>query len=182
LGAELIQDPAARCGVEYRGGGENLLDSIWELTAGNPYLIQVVCRQLVERVRRQERANITEDDLDHVVDLVIHDGQRYLAHYLDGLAGLRKVLVAAIAATTASRGWVPITTILGRLREHGLDLTLTAVQADLRVLERQGMLDLHPGTGETLASIPIGLFHRWVKDHIDPEAAIREWQAGWAHG
>jgi hypothetical protein len=174
---KLIQDPAARCGVEYRGaGGENLFDHIWELTAGNPYLIQVVCRQLLERVRRQDRANISEEDLRQVEDLVIHDGQRYLAHFLDGLIGVRKILVAAIAAGAAGHEWVAITAILDTLRGRGLDLSLQAAQPDLYVLERQGMLALRPGAGEILASIPIGLFHRWVKDHIDPEAALLEWQ------
>jgi hypothetical protein len=157
---KLAREPAERCGLGYESGLES---RIWDLTAGNPYFIQVLCFNVVDRVLGLNRTNVTADDLDRVVPLIINDGSRYFAHFLESLQGITKTVLVAVAASCAPGEWVDIREVNAALRGKGQQLSSEARDKAIQELAWQGMVELRQEAGSRHIRIPIRLFHDWVK-------------------
>jgi len=167
----LILDPARRCGVEYEDPTA-LSRSILDLTAGNPFLIQLLCYLLVERAREHNRTNITADDLGHAVMRVNLDGARYFDHFIGNLTGAPKLLLTAIAHAAGEGEWVELDQLVSQLQAKAGLLDANSLRRAAEVLERQGMTETRPD--RRCVRIPIRLFHKHVQTHFEVEAIAEE--------
>jgi hypothetical protein len=61
--------------------GAGAVDELYELTAGHPYLLQFVLKLLVDRIRREGKAEITLDDVRWIETRMTSDGPTYDAQF-----------------------------------------------------------------------------------------------------
>jgi len=167
---KLITEPLSRCGCSYE---EAIVDDILALAAGVPYYVHVLCGELIEHLNRQNRKHITRNDLSQVLKLVLSRGDRYFRHFTEGLHGLRKVVLTMIAVRQ-QQGWVPLPDVKAELEDRGLRVYPSALLNTTRDLVRLGMLELIEEEEPQKVRIPIGLFHEWVKAHLDPDSVVEE--------
>jgi guanosine-3',5'-bis(diphosphate) 3'-pyrophosphohydrolase len=172
---KLITEPAERSGIQYE---DAVSATILDLTDGNPFLIQVLCYELLKRAMKQERTNITGVDLDQVVNLItsVADGPRIFHHFVNYLGGIQKIVLTAVAHSPHSREWVDVSEIMTQLQRREKRLRQEALYNALELLERKGMLALRGNAHSEQVSIPIKLFQKYVEDCMDLKTAIEEWR------
>ncbi|MGI8587958.1 MAG: TGS domain-containing protein [Chloroflexia bacterium] len=171
---KLTVEPVERCGILY--DDPDIPRQIYKLTNGVPYLIQLLCFQMIDRVRSLGRCNITADDLVNSTQLMISAGSRYFAHFTDSLTPERQVVLAAAAQELAHGGWGDVTQLTAAIasREAGFDAhTLSAALIDL---ENQGIITLRQVGDAAQALIPIELFHTWAKRTFKLKEALDAWR------
>jgi GTP diphosphokinase / guanosine-3',5'-bis(diphosphate) 3'-diphosphatase len=185
----LIEDPVSQCEMKYENAERKAQPSdeddpnrsiparILELSAGNPYLIQLLCFHLVDRVRRQNRTNITHADLIQVVELIRNDGFRHFDHFTGPLKGqIGMIILAAVASASRIGEWIDIMRIIDLVQQKSPRLHAKALFNSITILERQGALAIQREGSESRVCIPITLFHDWLKQYIDLDVVIQEWQ------
>jgi TIR domain len=73
----LITEPVC-ANLDYQPG---VIDSLCTMTAGHPYLLQFILKQLVDRVRREKRRLITNEDVSWIENRMITEGPAYDAQF-----------------------------------------------------------------------------------------------------
>ncbi|MBE9035369.1 ATP-binding protein [aff. Roholtiella sp. LEGE 12411] len=90
---QLIVKPAA-ASLKYE---PKAIQAILDLSAGHPYFIQVLCFAIFSRARELEKWQVTEEDVEIIVDRAIEVGEAGFAWYWDALSVLEKVVFSTIA-------------------------------------------------------------------------------------
>jgi hypothetical protein len=150
---------------------------ILELTDGNPYLIKVICYQLVEHLWREGRSNITGQDLDQVLKLVIHDGRRYFDHFAGSLRGMRTLVLSVIAGRSTPQDWVAISDVIEAIQGRLGGNLRRPVREAVEALTRQGVLEWGDRPDGELVHISVSLFHIWAQEYLDFESALEAYRA-----
>jgi AAA ATPase domain len=117
---DLVTKPAAGM-LNY---APEAIDAVLELTAGHPYLTQVLCFAVFVHLREEERRDVTRADVEGSVDKAIELGQAGLTWFRDGLPIAERVMLSAVAAAqsieeSTSSHKHP----LDLLEEHGVVIT-----------------------------------------------------------
>ncbi len=76
---------------------QDAIDAILELSAGHPYLTQVVCFAVFSRAREENRWQVTRADVDSIVEKALELGEGGLAWFWDGLPVPERVVFSAAA-------------------------------------------------------------------------------------
>lgn len=175
---KLILEPIRNCGMQFASADpaacmhcmtEHMEPSscatcipqqIFELTAGNPYFIQILCHELVDGARRQKRMRIEAEDLDSVVRLALNDGKRYFDHFLRNLTDSRRqAVLAALASRCEPRAWADLAGLRAFLVTDARVFSNEILDISLKHLERLGVIEMQADQVRILH----GLFHRWIK-------------------
>lgn len=76
---------------------ESALEAIFEFTAGHPYFTQVLCFAIFSAAREADWWQVTEDDVQQVLDRALELGEGGLAWFWDGLPIAERVFFSAAA-------------------------------------------------------------------------------------
>lgn len=127
----LITDPLKEQ-IEY---DDESVEYLCELTAGHPYLLQFILREVVDRARRQGRRTVRAGHVRQVEEAMLVEGPAFAAHFrvLDSDYSIRALMdprvarhgratLALIAEMESQRaGWVQHGHLARALEAHGLD-------------------------------------------------------------
>jgi hypothetical protein len=72
---ELIEHPTPEFALGYEPG---VVDRILDLTHGQPYLVQAIGSEIVNRINSQNRKTATQADLDAAIERVLELSEAYL--------------------------------------------------------------------------------------------------------
>lgn len=163
---KLITEPVSGT-VEYDG---KAVDHIVSLTACHPYLIQLVCYELVSYLNMLDKATVTVEDVDAVIEGALESGSTGLAWMWDGLPFAERFILSAVAHVTDQGGIATkqgIRSVLEKhqVRLHGIELTRAPEQLlKLKWLE-------HSDGGYRFI---VELLRRWIVAEHSLESAKRE--------
>ncbi len=90
---QLIIKPAADS-LKYE---RKAIQAITNLSAGHPYFIQVLCFAIFSRARKLEKWEVTEEDVENIVDRAIELAEAGFAWYWETLPVIEKVVFSAVA-------------------------------------------------------------------------------------
>jgi (p)ppGpp synthase/HD superfamily hydrolase len=172
----LILEPARKCGIVPQDEAF-VIDEVLKLTAGSPFLIHLICRELVERARRQGRTVITDADIQAASDVVKHDGERYFFHFTQNLKGIRKIVMAAVIAVLGMEDVADETKVIKRMRAKAPEISAKTVRESIVGLSQEGLLSVQSEGKRRYISIPIGLFRAFLTDKMDLDKLVNEWRA-----
>jgi hypothetical protein len=111
------------------------MDYLYRLTAGHPYLIQLILQMVVDRIRKEGRAQIRREDIQSIEDRMISESPAFDAHFkvIDSDCSMDEVLdvdranwgkgtLALIAkiGSAQERGWVRNETICDEPAVRGI--------------------------------------------------------------
>lgn len=89
----LVNEPLAGIVRHEKGVPE----SIFELTAGQPFYTQVICQTIVDRLNEVERYNVTHDDIQNVVNEIIDNPLPQMIFSWSSLSGMEKLVLSVTA-------------------------------------------------------------------------------------
>lgn len=176
----LILEPARRCGVVPEDE-EAIIDEVLNLTAGNPLLIHLICRELVERARRQGRGVFTMADLEAARDVLLHDGESWFFHFMQNLTGTREIVMAAVTEIIRNEGQANESEVIELVREKLPEITVKTVQQTVVSLAQEGLIlvQRQDKEGPLGISIHIGLFKKFLfrLDRMDIDKSVAKWRS-----
>lgn len=174
----LILEPARKCGVVPENEGA-LIDEVLSLTAGNPLLIHLICRELVERARREGRTVSTSADLEAARNVLIHEGDTWFFHFMQNLTGIREIVLAAVTEATRNHAHADESEVIKLVREKAAEISPKTVRQTLVNLFQEGLISIRSEheEGPRLISIHIGLFKRFLSDKMDIEKSLAKWRS-----
>ncbi|MBD2203088.1 AAA family ATPase [Calothrix sp. FACHB-1219] len=91
--SRLITQPAQ----DFLNYEQNAIDEIYNLTAGHPYFIQVICFNIFVQARAEEKWQVTREDVEAIVDKAIESAEAGLAWFWDGISIIEQVVFSAVA-------------------------------------------------------------------------------------
>jgi len=160
----LLQIPAEEGGLDFQPAA---LEALYELTAGHPYLAQLMGWLLAERQSEQETqgAPVTPEDVQAVTAAaLVMAGDTLGAVWQHGSRHDQLVLTALSALSPDEPPEpVPHEDIGAWLIAADRELDPRTVNATWRRLEYDGVLTLH---GDGRLMIQGGLQRRWLREHI----------------
>lgn len=147
----------------------DVIQAILELSAGHPYLTQVLCFALFSQARDEQRWQVIRADVESIVDKAIEIAEAGLVWFRDGLPIPERVVFSAVAEAQridASRGKLVTGEPLTLLKEYGVVQTDQLSQAGQQLVE-WGFLDFAEDSGLPLVKVPkyrvkVELVRRWL--------------------
>lgn len=177
--SRLILEPAKKCGVTLENEGR-LLNRIFRLTAGNPFLIHLVCRELVDRAKRRDDPTTVDDGvLSAASAVVLHVGQRHFNHFTRSLTGSTELVMAAVTSFLQRKKSVPESEVFQLLAEKVPELRTEVIERNLKLLEVEGQIGFKSwlsGTSRRI-TIPIELYRQFITRDLIVEDSIEKWRA-----
>lgn len=127
-------------------------------TDGHPYLINLLCYQIVQTVTREGRAYVSLDDLQRAVDNLLNHGDNYFHFILDKITDQDHALVTAVATHQHhTHNW----TLLSDVVRTG-QLTNKSFRQSLDDLQNNGVLACRANKGHTEVRLIVDYFSQWV--------------------
>lgn len=148
---KLVQEPVAGY-FEYDGFA---LDKIWQVTAGHPFFVQLLCRELIRYGNRHEISYFTVQDVSNTIGKLIEAGDIHLGYIWDGLSHEKRILLVVLGNLLQTKGIAISSEIQAMLRRYDVSLNL---DESLRELWARGIIQEHEGR----YSFKIGLISEWV--------------------
>ena len=143
----LIIEPAKNI-LEYE---EDAIKTIFNLSAGHPYLIQAICFTIFGRAREDDHWKIKKEDVEAIINKAIEISEAGLGWFWDGFSIPEKIVFAAIAeAQESSENYVAL---IKRFRPDTEDKQIIQTEQFLR---SNGFLD------EIEQKVKIELVRRWI--------------------
>ena len=161
----LIVEPVAPYGMEY---DPLAVDQILRVTAGHPFLTQLVCHEMVAYHNEVERSYLTVADVDAVLERIAERGEAHFKYIWSEADAQERAAMLALAELLAhSEGAsaaevAALSTRRGRPLEDG-----AALAALLRLEVRDIVVRLSPGSERF--RFYIDLVRRWIA--VNPQLA-----------
>lgn len=90
---KLITEPAASF-LQYE---QKSIEAIIKFSSGHPYFIQIICFALFSRARELEKWEVTEEDVELIIERAVELGEAGLAWYWEALSVPEKLVFSAVA-------------------------------------------------------------------------------------
>lgn len=138
-----------------------VVDEVVACTAGNPYLINLVCLMLVEHLHKEGRRFVRRDDLDHALQALWKEGETYFAFITERAQNnpTTHAFVSALARLQTRRDqFVPLAEIVRQTR-----LKLPKALDTARYLKTYSVLELAESANQWSARLTIDYFRAWLR-------------------
>lgn len=149
---------------ERTAGATDMFDQVVEWTAGNPFFIHLIGRELLNSADAGGRKYVTEADFYQAINVVLgRDGE--FSHFSEHLTpgSPRRAVTAFVAAACEPGESLPLPVVVEEMA-HGRGLMSAAdARRTIDVLERLGVLATSRNASGGRVAIPIRLFHKWLK-------------------
>ena len=162
----LITEPVLDT-VEY---DQLVVTKIRQLTADQPYLINLVCRFLIDHCKQKRKNYATINDVNLVIDQVIETGEIHFAWLLDQIEEPQRILLQAIAEGSKDGGrQLDLEDISAIYHQHRLRYQSDDVISSLNtlwaedIIETTGSKQQEKLPGETRYALAIGLLRQWLR-------------------
>jgi hypothetical protein len=162
---KLVIEPLADMQIELRDPLP-MLDTIFKMTSGHPYLVQRLCQGLVQAISRQGIRIIGPEH----IELVLDDSD-YQEEYFETVWGQAPPLARLISMLVGAEG-ATLTKIQERLRQRGVTPTLHEIQAGLKILDLYSVLVRQGDRYTFIATAFPAMLQRAYGEDLDPNIAI----------
>jgi GAF domain-containing protein len=161
----LIQEPVAEYGMRY---DDLALDKMWQVTAGHPYFLQLLCHSLVNRHNRTERSYLTVVDVNAALEEILASGEAHFMYLWTEAGPEERLVLAALSRMTPLTGHATPVQVVDYLAGRGVHLERRVVSEALHRLTLRDILlsgsDGDPASGEVYRW-RLGLLGLWVEKY-----------------
>ena len=151
----LIEDPVKGT-LSYH---QDVVSELARRSSGQPYIINLICYELVQEVGYDGRTFVTMDDLRKAASKILQHGTTHFNFAIEAITGSTRPAVAAIArANSVGQGLT-----LSEAARHVATQEPDA-QAQLKELIHKGIIHEQPGVGgKSWLHIRVDYFREWVE-------------------
>jgi len=170
----LIQEPVAEYGMYY---DDLALDKIWQVTAGHPYFLQLLCHSLVNQHNKTERNYVTVADVNEALDEILASGEAHFVYLWTEASPEQRLVLVALSRMIPLTGHVTLVQVADYLDEQYVTLGRRAISDALHYLALRDILtaesEMDPAMGEVYRW-RLGLLALWVEKYRSLSRAIKE--------
>jgi len=153
----LIVEPV-RTGVQYDSPA---VQEILCLTAGHPYLIQLLCHILVNRCNDDERNEVTVQNVGDALDELLDLSRAHLTYVWSTLDEGMRLCLSALADLLQRADQVPLSAIANRLEDLGLAMKPAKIDRIVTSLVARDLVAAKEGNPTTY-SLTADLYAYWL--------------------
>ncbi len=170
----LIQEPVADYGMRY---DDLALDKIWRLTAGHPYLLQLLCHDLVNQHNKTRRSYVTAADVNSVTDSIVAAGEAHVVYLWNESTYAERLALVVLSRILPLGGSVLPRKIYDYLAERGVNIDHQKLNTALHRLVLRDILamnsDIDAALGERYRW-RLGLLVLWVEQYCSLSRVVDE--------
>jgi len=165
---ELIEDPIRLQDGSSRFSSKAVVSEIIDLTAGNPYLVQIICSRIVDYINLSKITTISGADLDRVVGELVAGTDLSLFHFLcrykedpdldDQSTVLEGLVLFLLGDETQRTRFTPLNAILRRAPF----VSMIDLEQVVNSLESRRVIEAVTEGGVQRYRIVVGLFQQWL--------------------
>ncbi|MCP4538629.1 MAG: GAF domain-containing protein [Chloroflexi bacterium] len=176
--ARLIQEPVVEYGMRY---DDLALDKMWQVSAGHPYFLQLLCHSLVNRHNKTERGYVTVADVNAALDDILASGEAHFVFLWTEATPEERLVLAVLSRMIPLTGLATLMQVADYLAERGVDLERRVISDALHGLALRNILT---ATGEADPSIGeayrwrLGLLGLWVERYRSLSRVVEAVQGG----
>lgn len=164
--------------VEGRVGyADNTVESIWRLTAGQPFYTQAICQSIVDHLNEHRSSSATHETLSGVVDGIINNPLPQMIFLWDELERNEKLVLALLAECLsdgeAHTGAEELMRHLRR-RQYPLELDKAHVATTLEKLFKSDFLLRHDEGSTHQYAFRMDLWRLWIRRQHSVWQVMRE--------
>lgn len=170
----LIQEPVAEYHMQY---DDLALDKMWQVTAGHPYFLQLLCHSLVNQHNRTERSYVTVRDVNDALDEILASGEAHFMYLWTDAKAEERLVLAALSRMTPLTGHAKPVQIVDYLKERGATLDRRVVGDALHRLALRHILTTSSAEDPILGDSyrwRLGLLGLWVEKYRSISRAMEE--------
>jgi len=180
---KLITEPAQGV-LDYQ---LDAIQAIWELSAGHPYCIQVICHAVFAKARERDSENwtITRTDVENIVNKAIEIGEGGLIWFWDGLSIRERIVFSAVAEVQTSQQpekysnvYVNAEQCWEYLKNLGVVLTESLHKAESQLVKENFLqreyLSQKSGKKTAGLKVTIEIVRRWIVKQHPLHREVRE--------
>ena len=157
----LIQEPVAPM-LRYE---DLALEKIWQVTAGHPYFLQLLCHEVVQHQNRQGRGYVTIADVNAALEQLLASGEAHMLYLWNEASAEERLALSALASELLPAGQITARQVCAFLEERGMHTEPKVVDGALQGLVRRQVLGTAVPVAEPGAkrySWRLGLLGMWV--------------------
>lgn len=166
---QLITQPIAGL-VDY---SEEAIERIIQLTACQPYYVQMVCHNIVNILNKHETPYVTQSYVEEAAleTLVSADGHMRFMYESAGSNSLKAVLVY-LASSLAQPDTLSGHEIEAFAHENSLSLSFAQLEEGLREMADRDIVEIEGSMGHRRYGFKIDLVRQWIRRNYDLRSAI----------
>ena len=160
----LIRTLMAQSGYRPERKAADLFDRVVDWTAGNPYFIHLIGRELIESADAGGRKYITEADFYQAINVVLGREAEF-SHFTEHLTpgSPRRAIAGFVAAACEPGQSLPLPVVVEEMAQRRGLMSIDDTRRTIDVLERLGVLAVTRDPAGDRVDIPIRLLHKWIK-------------------
>ncbi|MBN1668924.1 MAG: AAA family ATPase [Anaerolineales bacterium] len=161
----LIQEPVRPYGMQY---DDLALDKIWQVTAGHPYFLQLLCHSLVNWHNKTERSYVTISDVNAALDEILASGEAHFVYLWTEAQPLERLVLTALSRMVPLTGHASAVQIVDYLTERGVTVERQGIHEALYRLTLREVLESHEDVEAGLSEYyhwKLGLLGMWVEKY-----------------
>ena len=170
----LVQEPVAGYGMRY---DDLALDKIWQVTAGHPYFLQLLCHSLVNQHNKTERNYVTVADVNGALDEILASGEAHFVFLWATAEPTERLVMAALSRMMPMTGRATLVQVADYLAERGVSLERQAISNALHQLALRDILFADSEVDPTVGQVyrwRLGLLGLWVEKYKSMSRVMEE--------
>ncbi len=141
----------------------------YELTAGQPYLLQCLCNRVFDIAARIGIRSITLDHVNDAADALVEDNEHFASLWDYTEFDRRRFLLYLLHREANGPDPMRLGVIEAKLEEAGVELREEVVIADLEYLRELELVDLHGESSGAYYTLTIPMMGQWLDSQQDYE-------------
>jgi hypothetical protein len=170
----LIREPVTEYGMYY---DDLALDKMWQVTAGHPYFLQLLCHSLVNQHNKTKRNYVTVADVNEALEEILASGEAHFVYLWTEASPEQRLVLVALSRMIPLTGHVTLVQVADYLDEQYMPLERRTISDALHHLALRDILtaesEIDPAMGEVYRW-RLGLLALWVEKYRSLSRAIKE--------
>jgi hypothetical protein len=167
----MIREPAELNGFSFPDSDKrdkfthpcSIVTRIYDEAGGHPYYVKRICFHLIDWLRRQQKNNISGDDLDYALRDVLLHGHIYFDHFIRALSAVHMYVLVAAATLTIKHGNTSSESVIIECQRLKPQVNKNEVELALIDLEREGGIQIME---DHRVIFPVKIFASYVNETL----------------
>ena len=117
------------------------VEKILEITAGHPYLIQLICYHLIDSQTKEKRNRITIEDVNEILDTVVVAGNAHFESIWSGMTQVEQIVFLGFMNIMSSQSISAVSDVATYLQNRHFEITEKDVEEILEEFSKKEIIE-----------------------------------------
>lgn len=152
---------------------EAAIQFILQLTACQPFFVQMLCHNLVNVLNMRNTYFVTVAEVEEAAQETLTSADDHLRFmFRSAGGGAAQAILVYIAANLSHPDLLPLRTLVSFIEEHRLPLTRGDLEELLQTMSERDLIEIREGHSSRLYGFRVDLLRQWIRRNHDLQSAI----------